>query len=99
MPARKIVPPRAAIDFDAIRDELNIPATYPPDAVAEADQVATAVAGTATKEVEPEDVPFVTLDPVGSMDLDQAVHLCRDRDGYLVRYAIADVSSFVPPGG
>ncbi len=33
------------------------------------------------------------------MDLDQAVHLARDGDGYLVHYAIADVASFVPPDG
>jgi exoribonuclease R len=33
------------------------------------------------------------------MDLDQAVHLSRDGDGYLVRYAIADVASFVTPDG
>jgi exoribonuclease R len=33
------------------------------------------------------------------MDLDQAVHLSRDGSGFLVRYAIADVTSFVTPGG
>ncbi len=98
MPARMIVTPPAAIDFDAIRDALGIPANYPPDAVAEADEVA-ATASAVTKRAEPEAIPFVTLDPVGSMDLDQAVHLARDGDGYLVRYAIADVASFVTPGG
>src|SRR6478672_11785096 len=95
MAARKIVSPPVAIDFDAIRDQLDIPASYPPAAVAEAQSVA---AGTAI-DAAPEAIPFVTLDPVGSMDLDQAVHLTRDGAGYLVRYAIADVSSFVAPGG
>ena len=33
------------------------------------------------------------------MDLDQAVHLERRDGGYRVRYAIADVAAFVPPGG
>jgi exoribonuclease R len=33
------------------------------------------------------------------MDLDQAVHLERDGDGYRVRYAIADVPAFVRAGG
>ena len=32
------------------------------------------------------------------MDLDQALHLERDGDGYLVHYAIADVAAFVAPG-
>ena len=44
------------------------------------------------------DVPFVTIDPVGSRDLDQAFHFERHGQGYLVRYAIADVSAFVRPG-
>ncbi len=44
-------------------------------------------------------VPFVTIDPSGSLDLDQALHLERDGNGYRVRYAIADVPSFVMPGG
>ncbi len=44
------------------------------------------------------DVGFVTIDPPGSMDLDQAVHIERTPDGYLVRYAIADVAHFVAPG-
>ncbi len=44
------------------------------------------------------DIPFVTVDPAGSKDLDQAVHLARDGPGYLVNYAIADVASFVRPG-
>ena len=80
--------PPAAIDFDAIRSELGIPAGYPQAAVADAIRAAA---------LPPDDravstIPFVTLDPVGSMDLDQAVHLARDGDGYLVRYAIADVA-------
>ncbi|UEJ83195.1 RNB domain-containing ribonuclease [Brachybacterium halotolerans subsp. kimchii] len=41
------------------------------------------------------DVPFVTLDPASSTDLDQAMHLERTEDGYRVRYAIADVPLFV----
>ena len=41
------------------------------------------------------DLPFVTIDPPGSMDLDQALHIERDGDGYVVHYAIADVAAFV----
>ncbi len=44
-------------------------------------------------------MPFATLDPVGSMDLDQAFHLERSGDGVRVRYAIADVAAVVEPGG
>lgn len=45
------------------------------------------------------DVPFVTLDPAGSRDLDQALHLAPHGDGWRVRYAIADVGAHVTPGG
>src|SRR6478736_6219595 len=105
MPARTIVAPPKAIDFDAIRGDLGIPDGYPAEAV---DQARAAAAGgpaagngAAAPAREPLDVPFVTLDPPGSRDLDQAVHLSR-RDssgGYLVRYAIADVAGFVAPAG
>jgi exoribonuclease R len=44
------------------------------------------------------DLPFVTIDPPGSMDLDQAMHLARNGDGYTVHYAIADLAAFVTPG-
>src|SRR5699024_2277928 len=45
------------------------------------------------------DLPLVTLDPPGAMDLDQAMYLERSGDGYRVWYAIADVGAFVEPGG
>lgn len=101
MPIGKIVPPppggagSPAIDFDAIRAELGIPDDYPAPAVAEAERAAARPVET----VAASDLPFVTVDPVGSRDLDQAVHLAKDGDGYLVHYAIADVSAFVAPDG
>ena len=45
------------------------------------------------------DVPFVTIDPEGSTDLDQAVLIDADGQGWRVRYAIADVAAHVVPGG
>jgi exoribonuclease R len=44
-------------------------------------------------------IPFVTIDPPESRDLDQAVHVERLGDGYRLRYAIADVGFFVDRGG
>jgi VacB/RNase II family 3'-5' exoribonuclease len=44
------------------------------------------------------DIPFVTIDPATSRDLDQALHIERDGSGYVVHYAIADVAAFVSPG-
>ena len=44
-------------------------------------------------------IPFVTIDPATSTDLDQALFIDRSGDGYKVFYAIADVPAFVVPGG
>lgn len=95
MLARTILAPPKAIDFDAIRVELGIPDGYPAAAVAQAQEAAAEPPPLA----DPLDVPFVTLDPPGSRDLDQAVHLSRRGTGFLVRYAIADVAGFVEPQG
>ncbi len=43
-------------------------------------------------------IDFVTVDPPGARDLDQALHIERTGDGHRLRYAIADVASFVTPG-
>lgn len=83
--------------FVAVRAELGLSLDYPPDALAEAEQVATAPPG--WPERDETALPLFTLDPPGSMDLDQAMHLERDGDGHHIRYAIADVPTFVRLGG
>lgn len=78
----------------ALRESAEAPVDFPEDVIAEAE------ASTATvPELDLRDIPFATLDPEGSRDLDQAFHLERDGSGYTVRYAIADVPGFVVPGG
>ncbi|MGY3128439.1 exoribonuclease R [Agrococcus sp. UYP33] len=80
----------------AIRAELGLTAEFPPEAEAEA---AALAADPPLPEADQTGVAFVTIDPEGSTDLDQALHLERDGDGVVVRYAIADVPAFVAPGG
>ncbi|MFE9673035.1 RNB domain-containing ribonuclease [Streptomyces sp. NPDC006259] len=87
-------PLRAALA--ALRTELGVPASFPPEVLAEADRAAGAPALPA---YDATDIPFVTVDPPTSTDLDQALHLSRQGTGYRVRYAIADVAAFVVPGG
>jgi len=83
--------------LDDLRHELDVPADFPPDVLAEA---TAAAAGEPTGErLDATDVAFVTIDPEGSRDLDQAVHVERLGDGFRVRYAIADVAAWVRPGG
>ncbi|SFP68459.1 Exoribonuclease R [Geodermatophilus dictyosporus] len=80
-------------DFAGIRAEFDVPEDFPPEALAEAARPPVLPDEDAT------DVELVTVDPPGSRDLDQAVHLQRDGDGWLVRYAIADVGAVARPGG
>lgn len=83
--------------FTAIRAELEISEEFPPEVTAEAEAVSANPPH--LPERDETAVPFVTIDPATSMDLDQAMHLERDGDGYRVRYAIADVPAFVSAGG
>ncbi|MDT0215422.1 RNB domain-containing ribonuclease [Rothia sp. ARF10] len=83
--------------FAAIRAELGLDEEFPPEVTAEAERAA--VQPVDLPERDETAVPFFTIDPASSMDLDQAMHLERDGDGYRVRYAIADVPAFVTPGG
>ncbi|GAA1907853.1 RNB domain-containing ribonuclease [Lapillicoccus jejuensis] len=82
--------------FAAVRAEQHVPEAFPPEVLAEADDAAAHVALPDRDETA---VPFCTIDPPGSMDLDQALHIERDGDGHRVRYAIADVPAVVRPGG
>ena len=82
--------------FARIREELGVPTQFPPDVLAEAEEAARSTDLTAYELV---DLPFLTIDPPGSMDLDQAMHLERSGRGYRVRYAIADVGAYVRPAG
>ncbi|MFI6601030.1 RNB domain-containing ribonuclease [Nonomuraea sp. NPDC050536] len=89
------VPARLDDGFERIRREQRLPEEFPPAVLEEAAKVAEAP----REPRDLSDLPFVTIDPPGSMDLDQAVHLERLRGGYRVWYAIADVAAFVRPGG
>ena len=80
----------------ALHRELGVTPVFPPEVEAEA---AAAVRSPRLPEVDRTDLPFVTIDPDGARDLDQAVHLERRGTGYRVWYAIADVAAFVRPGG
>ncbi len=85
----------APLDFVALRDELSVPGDFAPEVLAAARRAAIDVE---LPDEDATDIPLVTIDPAGSRDLDQAMHLARDGDGYLVSYAIADVGAFVQPG-
>ena len=90
--------------FARIRSEFEIPAGFPAAVDAEATAVvqrgpAVQSGGAQPPRADARDVPLVTIDPPGSLDLDQAFHAERRGNGFRVHYAIADVAAFVAPGG
>jgi exoribonuclease R len=85
----------APLDFDALRVELEVPGDFSSAALADAEASA---ASPSLPDLDRSDIPFVTVDPPGSRDLDQALHIAAEGDGFLVSYAIADVASFVEAG-
>jgi len=85
-----------AASLAALRRELALPDAFPAPVEAAA---RAAARRTALPEADLTHVPFLTVDPAGSTDLDQALHLSRTGHGYRLLYAIADVPAFVEPGG
>lgn len=89
----------AALDFRAVAREFGVPETFAPEVHADA----AAAADRRAARTDLRDVPFVTIDPPGSMDLDQAMHLAEVVDdatgaaGWRVLYAIADVGGLIAP--
>jgi exoribonuclease R len=97
-------PPQATDAGDAavlqsladIRKEMEVPDEFPAEVLTEAEASARAPQLQHRDETA---IPFVTIDPATSRDLDQAVHIERRGSGYRVHYAIADVAAYVAPGG
>jgi exoribonuclease R len=94
---RLTAPDGAAIaaSFATLRESMEVSLRFPTDVLEDAER---AIAEPRWPERDATSVPFVTIDPPASLDLDQALHLERRGDGYRVRYAIADVAAFVTPG-
>jgi exoribonuclease R len=100
---RPVVRPPEPLDaellaaFLAVRTELHVPDAFPPEVDAAAAEAARRALVGDRRDLR--DVAFATLDPPGSLDLDQAFALERRHGGgWVVRYAIADVAAFVVAG-
>jgi exoribonuclease R len=78
-----------------IQAELKVTPEFPP----EVEEAARRAAGQPRlPDLDRTDLPFVTIYPPSSMDLDQALHFEREGKGFVVHYAIADLAAFIEPG-
>ncbi|MGY0798575.1 RNB domain-containing ribonuclease [Lysobacter sp. A286] len=78
-----------------LQQELELPSSFSPEVERAA---VTAAANARLPDEDRTDIALVTIDPPDAMDLDQALFVERNGDGYRVHYAIADVAAFVSAG-
>ncbi|WP_454882893.1 RNB domain-containing ribonuclease [Sphingomonas oryzagri] len=78
-----------------LRTEYQIAPDFPPDVIAAATDAAQKPLA---EHVDRTAMPFVTLDPASSTDLDQAFAIEQSGGDLLLHYAIADVAWFVADG-
>lgn len=80
--------------YEQLRKQTKLPDDFGLDVAADLTSHQREWPGEDWSEIE-----FWTVDPEGAQDLDQAIHLEETDSGYLVRYAIADLSVFIQPQG
>lgn len=79
----------------AIREQFQLPGAFPPPV----EEAASAAAlKPVSGHVDRTALPFATLDPTSSTDLDQAFAIERSGSDLILRYAIADIGWFVGNG-
>jgi len=83
--------------FERIRQEHQVENRF--SSVVEDAAARAAAASFESDRRDMRNIEFVTIDPAGSRDLDQAFHAVRSGDGYRIRYAIADLAHFIEPNG
>lgn len=91
------VPEAARGAIERLQERLELPLEFSTDALAQAEELRRHPPAT-DGHADRTDIPFVSIDPASSMDLDQIIHIQRADDGFLVHYAIADVSHWIEPG-
>ena len=100
MPAVKlglppVVPEELAQGLATIRATTEVPSDFPVEVQAAAERAA---AEPRLPDLDRTDLELITIDPAGSRDLDQALHITRGPSGeFVISYAIADVAAFVRP--
>lgn len=90
-----------AASLEALRASLDVPKGFPDAVQTEAEAAARDVPTDPATAKLPDlrAIEFLTIDPPGSTDLDQALHIERTPHGAVLHYAIADVPAYVTPGG
>ncbi len=88
---------RARVCADAIIRRLGIPSEFPPEVLAQAEEIART--GLTQEDIDSRldlrDEPVFTVDSASAKDLDDAISVHRTAEGYTLGVHIADVSHYV----
>ena len=88
---------RARICADAIIVRCGIPTEFPPEVMAEAEEISrmTVTQEDIDSRLDLRDEPIFTIDSADAKDLDDAISVHKTVDGYTLGVHIADVSHYV----
>ena len=91
---------RARICADAIIVRCGIPTEFPPEVMAEAEEISrmTVTQEDIDSRLDLRDEPIFTIDSADAKDLDDAISVHKTLDGYTLGVHIADVSHYVKAG-
>lgn len=91
---------RARVCADAIIERCGIPTEFPPEVMAQAEEIAkmTVAQADIDQRLDLRDEPIFTIDSADAKDLDDAVSARKTVDGYTLGVHIADVSHYVKAG-
>ena len=78
---------------------MELPTGFPGEVLSEAQEAAGRDPLIDSDRSDRLDLDFVTIDPAGSKDLDQAFHGAATGSGFRIHYAIADLGHFIDPAG
>ncbi len=100
MPARKLgLPPVVPEELAQGWRRSGQPPRCRPTSRSKSAAAEQAAAEPRLPDLDRTDLELITIDPAGSRDLDQALHITRGPSGeFVISYAIADVAAFVRPG-
>ncbi len=91
---------RARVCADAIIERCGIPTEFPPEAMAQAEEISkmTVTQADIAQRLDLRDEPIFTIDSADAKDLDDAVSARKTAEGYTLGVHIADVSHYVKAG-
>lgn len=103
MPTRQValaeIPSELRRGLDRLAQSAQLPGPFPEAVIAEAEVSVGNGPRPGPRRADLTGLDFITIDPPGAKDLDQALLIERLGTGFRVRYAITDMAAWIEPGG